>query len=299
MKIALAQIAPRLGDPDHNLSRHVDIIRRARLKGAGLVVFPELSLSGYMLQDLVPDVAEDPARGRRIQALASASRSTGVIAGFVEKTPGLLYYNAAGCFVSGSLAHVHRKVYLPTYGMFDEGRYFAAGDSFQTFDAPWGRTGLLVCEDFWHLTSSWLLSLQGMETLVVISAGPAKGVDSSAELRSHAIWLELGKVVARQLAVWVVFVNRIGYEEGWAFQGGSFVCSPSGDVVASARLLKEDLVVAALSRAPLRKARLSTPLARDEKLDLVRREMERIIGEKSPPPLPRTESRRRAGGDEG
>ncbi|HZE89263.1 MAG TPA: nitrilase-related carbon-nitrogen hydrolase [Verrucomicrobiae bacterium] len=295
MKIALAQIAPRLGDPDANLSRHLAIAARARGKGADLVVFPELSLTGYLLQDLVPEVAEEVSRGARLRKLAAASRGISIVAGFVERGAGLLHYNAAGCFVDGAIAHVHRKVYLPTYGMFDEGRHFAAGESFQTFSAPWGRTGLLVCEDFWHLSSPYLLSLQGMEALIVISAGPAKGVDGSKDLRSGTTWVELGRVVARHLSAWVVYVNRAGYEEGWAFQGGSFVCSPAGDVVASAKLLAEDLVVATLRPADLRKARLAAPLMRDEKIDLVRRELERVTAERSAPAAARAPVPRRSG----
>src|SRR6266850_2569803 len=158
MKIALAQTAPKLGDPGTNLKRHLELVRRAKLKGADLVVFPELSLTGYMLQDLVPEVAEETGRGARLRALAAASKRIGIVAGFVERAPGILYYNAAGLFLGGALQHLHRKVYLPTYGMFDEGRYFAAGDTFQTVDTSWGRTGLLICEDFWHLSSSWLLA---------------------------------------------------------------------------------------------------------------------------------------------
>jgi len=260
MKIALAQIAPRLGDPDSNLSLHLEFARRARLKGADLVVFPELSLTGYMLQDLVPEVAEEAPRGRRLQQLASASKRIAIVAGFVERAPGLMHYNAAACFIGGSMAHLHRKVYLPTYGMFDEGRYFAAGESFQTFDAPWGRTGLLICEDLWHLSSSWLLSLQGMEALIVVSAGPAKGVDGSRDLRSHSTWVELGRVIARQLSAWVLYANRAGYEEGWSFQGGSFACAPSGDVVAQAKLLEEDLVVAAMPAAGPNTVRIHEPM---------------------------------------
>ena len=277
MKIALAQTAPKLGDPDANLRRHLELVRSARLKGADLVVFPELSLTGYMLQDLVTEVAEDARRGARLRALAAASKRIGIVAGFVERAPGILHYNSAGLFLGGALAHLHRKVYLPTYGMFDEGRYFAAGDTFRTVDTPWGRTGLLICEDFWHLSSSWLLSLQGMEVLIVDSAGPAKGIDASKDLKSAATWLELGRVVARQLACWVIYVNRAGYEEGWAFQGGSFICDPTGEVTASAKLMREDLVVATMPPSALRKARLTTPLARDEKADLIRREMERIV----------------------
>jgi predicted amidohydrolase len=277
MKVVLAQMAPKLGDLDGNLARHLELIRKARRKGASLVVFPELSLTGYLLQDLVHEIAERPGGGLRMKALASASRECGVIAGFVEQAAGFNLYNSGACLLKGSLAHVHRKVYLPTYGMFDEGRYFGAGDTFRTFDAPWGPTGILVCEDFWHLSSSYLLSLQGVDLLVVISASPVKGVGRSRRPRGLAIWEEIARVVARHLTCWVIYVNRVGYEDGWAFQGGSFICSPSGELMARAGFLEEDLVIGRLDASELRKARITSPLVRDEKPDLVRREMERIL----------------------
>src|SRR5262245_10053542 len=222
MKVALAQITPKLGDVEANLARHLDALRRARARKADLVVFPELSLTGYLLQDLVPEVAEEPATSRRLKALAAAAKGAGLVVGFIEKAVGERCFNAAACYASGNLLHVHRKVYLPTYGMFDEGRYVTPGETFRSFDAPWGRTGLLVCEDFWHLSASWLLSLQGMDVLVVISASPVKGLDRSKELKSRTPWIDLARVVSRQMACWVIYVNRAGYEDGWSFQGGSF-----------------------------------------------------------------------------
>jgi NAD+ synthase (glutamine-hydrolysing) len=279
MKVALAQIRSKLGDPDSNLARHLEIVRRLSSRSADLVVFPELSLTGYLLQDLVPEMAEPAGSGRRLKALAAASRRAGIVAGFVERGPEHRDFNAAGCFHGGRLIGLHRKVHLPTYGMFDEGRYFAAGDAFRAFDAPWGRTGLLVCEDFWHLSASWLLSLQGMDLLVVISAGPVKGLDGSGRVRSAEIWVDLARVVARHLSCWVVYVNRVGYEEGWAYQGGSFVCDPSGEVAARARDLKEEILVARLPERCLRTARIASPLLREERADLVLRELGRIARE--------------------
>jgi len=277
LKIALSQMAPKLGDTASNLARHLEIAARARRSGADLAIFPELSLTGYQLQDLVSDVAEEAPGGRSLRKLAAASKPISIVAGFAERGPGQRLHNAAGFFSSGRLAHVHRKVYLPTYGMFDEGRYFAAGSGFESFDAPWGRTGLLICEDFWHLSSAYLLALQGLDLLVVISASPVKALGPGKKLRSAEIWKELGVVVARHLTCWVAYVNRAGYEDGWAFQGGSYLCSPAGEVHAEAGLLKEELVIAELPEAEIRRARLRSPLLRDEKEDLVRRELERIV----------------------
>ena len=276
MKAALAQIAPALGDLDRNLKLHLDEARRAARAGADLVVFPELSLTGYLLQDLTSECAQDPLDSAPLRRLAAAARGLGIVAGFVERTPGLLHHNSAGCWLAGGLAHVHRKVYLPTYGMFDEGRYFAAGEVFRTFEAPWGRTGLLVCEDFWHLSSSYLLSQQGMELLIVISASPVKGIDASRHPTSTQAWRQLAQVVARFLSCFVLYVNRSGVEDGWTYGGGSFAVDPGGTMIASAAGLRPESLMVTIDPPRLSKARTSTPLLRDEKLDLVRRELERI-----------------------
>jgi len=278
MKAVLAQIAPALGDLERNLAIHLDEMRRAARAGAGLIVFPELSLTGYLLQDLVADCAQVPSESRLLKRLAEASRRIGiaVVAGFVEQGPGLTFYNSAGCFIAGRLAHRHRKVYLPTYGMFDEGRYFGAGDVFRTFDAPWGRTGILICEDFWHVSSSWLLAQEGMELLLVVSNSPTKGLNEEDRLPSRTTWLTLGSAIARFLSCFVLYVNRAGYEDGWNFGGGSFAVAPSGEPFAEGRSLATDRVVVPLRPAALRKARAVAPLLRDEKLDLVRRELDRI-----------------------
>ncbi|MGH9868187.1 MAG: nitrilase-related carbon-nitrogen hydrolase [Candidatus Polarisedimenticolia bacterium] len=275
MKVVLAQIAPSLGDLDRNLSAHLSEARSAARAGADLVVFPELSLTGYLLQDLASECARDARDAQPLKRLAAASKRVGIVAGFVERSGGLLIHNAAGCWLGGALAHLHRKVYLPTYGMFDEGRYFAAGEVFRTFEAPWGRTGLLVCEDFWHLSSSYLLAQEGMDVLVVISASPLKGLDVTGRPVGEA-WLQMAQVVARFLGCFVVYVNRVGYEDGWSYAGGSFAVDPSGREIGRARALRAQSVAVTLDPRRLAAARAAAPMLRDEKLDLVRRELERI-----------------------
>ncbi|HKY32930.1 MAG TPA: nitrilase-related carbon-nitrogen hydrolase [Candidatus Polarisedimenticolia bacterium] len=275
MKAVLAQIAPALGDPELNLRRHLEQARRAARAGAVLIVFPELSLTGYLLQDLASDVAQDARAGAQTARLAAASRRTAIVAGFAELAPGALVHNAAGVWAKGALAHLHRKVYLPTYGMFDEARYFAAGEVLRTFQAPWGRTGLLICEDFWHLSSSYLLSQEGMEVLIVVSASPVKGLRASGG-PAGAVWLSLGRVVAQFFGCYVLYVNRAGCEDGWTYSGGSFALDPSGEVLAQARELGPDQVTVRLDPSRIRQVRSAYPLLRDEKLDLVRRELDRI-----------------------
>lgn len=278
MRMALAQMSPRLGDNAANLRLHRDLIRKASRRGASLAVFPELGLTGYNLQDLVREVAETPSEGRSLKALAAASRGCDVITGFVEGGADLDVYNSAAYFSRGRIRHVHRKVHLPTYGMFDEGRYFGAGETFRTFEASWGRTGILICEDFWHLSSSWILALQGMDLLVVVSASPLKGIGRSRRPRSLDIWEDLGRVVAKHCGCWVAYVNRVGCEDGWVFQGGSFLCGPDGTVTARAGFMDEELLVAELDPHRLRRARIRSPLRRTERPDLVQRELARILG---------------------
>ena len=277
MKAILAQITPALGDVDRNLKRHLEEIRKARRSGADLIVFPELSLTGYLLQDLVSDCAQKVGESRVLEALASASRGIGVVAGFVERGGDQILYNAAACFLKAKLTHLHRKVYLPTYGMFDEGRYFGAGEMLRSFDAPWGRTGLLICEDLWHLSNAWLLAQQRMDVLIVVSNSPTKGLDDAASPASRSSWLALARVVAQFLTCFVVYVNRTGYEDGWNYGGGSFALAPGGTLLTEGKLFKEDRPQFALNAALLRRAREASPLLRDEKIDLVRRELDRIV----------------------
>ena len=168
IKLAVAQIDTVLGDLDANLEKHLAQIDDAVQAKADLVVFPELSLTGYALQDLTSAVArpassEDPI----FKPLLEASRNVDVLVGFVELDSRNRFYNSAAYLSQGEILHVHQKVYLPTYGLFDESRFFAWGDSIRAFDTPLGRLGVLICEDFWHASPPYLLWLDGADILLV------------------------------------------------------------------------------------------------------------------------------------
>ena len=145
--VALAQLAPKLGNFSDNLEAHLRWVEKARTAGANLVVFPELSLTGYILQDLVPDIAVPLPDATRLQPLLDACRGIDCVFGFVEVSSNFNYYNAAAYVSDGKILHVHRKLYLPTYGMFDEMRFFAMGENLRTFQTQFGELGLLICED--------------------------------------------------------------------------------------------------------------------------------------------------------
>ncbi|MCY3979286.1 MAG: hypothetical protein OXG23_14405, partial [Chloroflexi bacterium] len=160
VKIGLAQIYPKLGDVAHNLGVHLSSIKQARESGVDLLVFPELSLTGYQVQDLVPEVAlradaDDPVFDKLLQA----SVDIDIVVGFAHEDARNRFY-IANAYLSGrELVHLHHKLYLPTYAMFDESRYFAQGNSVRAFDTRFGRVGMLICEDFWHVSPPYLLWL--------------------------------------------------------------------------------------------------------------------------------------------
>lgn len=186
LKIRLAQLAPRLGDVERNFDQHRETLAAARGDGVDLLVFPELSLTGYYLRDLSADVAMS-AEDKRILELAEQAGRMQVVVGFVERGPRDSLFCSSAWMAEGRVLHLHRKVYLPTYGMFDEGRYLTAGGGAKAFEVIGWRGGLLICEDLWHLSLPLLLSRQGCDVLVVTACSPARGV-TDRRLASQSAW---------------------------------------------------------------------------------------------------------------
>lgn len=276
---ALLQIKPKLGRVADNLALICDQVEQAITMKADLAVLPELALTGYFLKDLVPEVAiglDSPV----ITSLKELSRRISITVGFVEVTPDYQFYNSAAWFEAGELKHLHRKVYLPTYGLFDEQRYLGRGDRFRAFDTRFGRVGLLICEDMWHLSAPYLLAMDGATTLVCLSSSPGRGV-GDGELGTASAWRNLTVATARFLTCRVIYVNRVGYEDGVGFWGGSHVVSPSGEITDTAPEFDSSLTLAPLAWAELRRERIASPLVRDERLGITLRELGRIDQERS------------------
>ncbi len=277
LEVGLAQISPILGDVQRNLTLHLEVIDRARKQGVQLLCFPELSLTGYVLRDLVPDVAMSvDENGPVMSELLSASRGLDILVGFVEEDGRHRYYVAAAYLSGGQILHVHRKVYLPTYGMFEEGRYLAQGNRFRAFDTGFGRVGVLICEDFWHMSSSYVLWLDGADLLLLTSASPGRGLSPEAALGSSRSVELINQIYATFLTSFVLHCNRVGFEDGLNFWGGSTVFGPDGKLVAQAPYFEEALLLATLDMGALRRVRIQLPLLRDERPDLLRNEMKRI-----------------------
>jgi NAD+ synthase (glutamine-hydrolysing) len=284
LRIALAQTAPRLGALDENLARHHELIVEARAAGADLVVFPELGLTGYQLQDLASEVAMrlDDAR---LAELASETRDgASAVVSFVEESGDHRLFIAAALMEDGEIRHVHRKVFLPTYGQFDERRFFAPGDVIRATPSRLGvGVGIAVCEDFWHLQVPQLLALDGAQVLINVSSSPGRDLAARNEvgLGTATSWRTLMRTYAQLTTSFVVFVNRVGVDESMTFWGGSEVIGPSGEPIFSAPFFDDDVYLVDVNLDDIRRERIALPLLRDERLELQARELGRIIAERA------------------
>lgn len=278
LNLALAQIATKLGDVQSNLDKHIDFIKQAKARNVDLIVFPELSLTGYVLQDLVATVAHKPTADDPVfKHLLNASRDLDLVVGFVDEDSRHRFYIASAYLSDGELLHVHHKVYLPTYGLFDEGRFFAWGDSVRSFDTRFGRAGLLICEDFWHASPPYLLWLDGADIMLFSSASPGRGLTDKEKLES-ARWVErVNKAYASMFTSFVAHANRVGYEDGLQFWGGATVFDPNGEEIAHGPYYEESLTFCKMDLNQLRRTRARLPLLRDERTNLVRNELDRIL----------------------
>jgi predicted amidohydrolase len=264
-RVQLAQVEPTLGNLEANLAVHLAGVDAAQKAGADLVVFPELSLSGYFLKDQTAEVAlslDSPP----IRRLAERSSAISIAVGFAERARDGRIYNSIAFLEGGKVLAIHRKVHLVHYGMFDEGRDFAAGESFELVESRHGRFGILICEDMWHLASSWLHFLGGADAILVPSSSPGRGVtEAEPRLRSTQVWNTLQDALALFFQTWIVYVNRVGSEDGICFSGGSRVVDPFGREAARIEGIEAGTASGVLTGDALERARISTPLRRDEK----------------------------------
>lgn len=276
--LGLAQINPKLGDMQANLDKHLSYIDQARQRDVDLLCFPELSLTGYNLQDLSYDVAIRPTPGHPIfRPFYEASHDLDLLVGFVDEDNRHRFFIAAAYLSRGELLHVHHKCYLPTYTLFDEGRHFAWGNDPRAFDTRFGRVGVLICEDFWHASLPYLLWLDGADIMLFISASPGRGLDKDEKLSSTR-WVErVTQAYASLFTNFVVHVNRVGFEDGLNFWGGSMVYDPDGEYVAQAPYFEEALTTVRLDTHQLQRTRARLPLLRDERTALTARTLARIL----------------------
>ncbi len=274
--IALAQIDNTLGDLQKNIKKHVECIRRAKDGGADLVVFPELSLTGYAVKDINWDVAIRSTDEKVLKPLLDESDGISIVAGMVEESNEYGINNSALFIEKGTVAHVHRKVYPPAYGMFEEARYFSPGKNARAFDSALGRFGMLVCEDLWHVSLPYILAKDGAQLIIGIAASPTRLAGDEVRIQNAQVNSEQHKAYARLLSSYIVFCNRVGYEDGVNFWGGSEIVSPTGDVVVQAKLFDEEMVFAEIDGNEVRRARRFARHFLDDDIRLTIEELERI-----------------------
>lgn len=274
MRVALAQVNCVLDDVEANLRTAKEAIGRAADDGADLVVFPELTLHGYPLGRYDASLAM-PADDERLADLTS-SGGPAVVIGFHEES-GPHTYNGVAYLDRGQVVHVHRKLYLPTYDIWEEHKHFSPGHALRAFSTPHGRMGILNCNDAWQACPPFLLAQDGAEILLV----PTNSVDTRAPelIDTPAYWRDLLRAIAKMNEFWVVFVNRVGYIGELEFWGGSCVVDPAGAIVAEAPTKEESLLVVDVDVAAARRRRRALPLLKDARLGLLVRELERLIAE--------------------
>lgn len=277
-KVVLVQNNPALGHLRSNLAQHVASVEAAIRAGADLVVFPELSLTGYFLKDQTYELGLEPD-APILAPLLELSKKISISFGMVERSREQRLYNAHVFLEQGRVLSVHRKVHLVTYGMFDESRDFAAGDRFQFVESRLGRFGFLVCEDMWHLGGTYLHFLNDVDALIVPSASPGRGVDAAGEsLASVRIWQTLLGAVSLFTQTFVLYANRVGWEDGISFSGQTCAFDPFGRRIGMLEGFDPGELTVHMRSAELQRARGTTPLRRDEKPWVLLPQLEQISG---------------------
>jgi predicted amidohydrolase len=275
VRIALAQVDCALGDLEQNLARTREVLERARAEGADIVVFPELSLSGYSVGRVSEDISLEAVDDQIARRLGDDA-GLGVVVGFVEA--GRLHtYNSAAYIDGGVLIHVHRKLYLPTYGAYDERKHFSPGQAMRAFDTDFGPMAVLICNDVWQPALPFIAVQDGARVIIVPANSARNRFPGGTDMQRE--WRDINRFHARMLESYVVFVNRVGSEGELEFWGGSHVVDPWGEIVAEAPLDEPALITVELDLEQVRRRRREMPLIKEARLALINREIERLASE--------------------
>jgi predicted amidohydrolase len=267
IKVGLAQTDSRLGDLEANLAHHLEWIENARREGVELLLFPELSLTGYRLLHLTPRCAIQPATSKIVAELRRAAPEMAIVVGCVEEDELGALHNSALLLAGGELAHVHRKLYLPTYGIFQEGRFFSEGRRLGMAHLFGNPFGILICEDFWHSDPAEKLARHGAKLIGIISASPGRiGPDPMPP--SQEAWESLTRASALLNTAWILYCGRVGWEEGTFYTGGSHIVRPGGEILARGKYLEEQLLTAEIDLREADRLRWRLPILADERADI-------------------------------
>lgn len=262
VNVALAQIGCKVGDKKHNVNVMKKNVKEAKKGNANLVIFPELSLTGYVNRDLAYELAE-PIPGPTIRSLEEVTKRENIYLVFgmperSEKARAVLHNTSVLLGPDGFIGK-YRKMHLPTHSVFEEKRYFRLGYEAQVFETNIGKLGLTICYDLFFPEVSRLLRLKGSQLIICISASPAirRGFFEAFTLAR-----------ALENTVFLAYVNLVGVENGLQFWGGSRIVSPNGNIIVQAKLDEEDLVVGSIDYTDLERAEVFVPTLRDLRPEL-------------------------------
>jgi predicted amidohydrolase len=277
-RLAIGQIPSHPADLEGNLETMTEAVGRAKEHEAQIIAFPELALTGYLADKRFVDVAIG-TDGEVMNRFRELSRDIDILLGFIEETPTSLFYNAAAYLRHGRLIHLHRKIYLPTYGPFDERRYYGAGWDVSAFDTDVARSAVLICGDAWHVPLPYMAAHDGADVIYVIAASSVEGLGETTS--AERAWERMCRSYALTLSCYVVFVNFGGRQGDHHYWGGSFVVGPDGNLVAQSQTDEPDLVFADLDREALRQQRVKLPFRRDDSLQYTLQLGQRVLESKT------------------
>jgi predicted amidohydrolase len=276
MRLGLAQVDCDLGNVEANLVRAREIVEEAKGRGVDLVVFPELNLTGYSLGEATDEIALE-LQDERVASFIEEVKDISVVLGFYEDGNGIRTYNSSIYIEEGSVLRLHRKMYLPTYGVFEERKYFSPGQSMRAFNSRFGRMAMLICNDAWQPVLSFLAVQDGAEVLLVPSNSAESNYPDVIDSREY--WKDITRFYARMLESYVVFVNRVGTEGSLTFWGGSHVVDPKGQLVQEGPAHKECLLTVDVDVKEVRRRRRQVPLVKEARLALLSKELNRLVEE--------------------
>lgn len=276
LRVGMAQVDCALGDLDYNIKKTIEVIKRAREK-TDFLVFPELSLTGYGVSKDFHKYAlriDDP----RLQELAEQAQGVTVCVGAIEETPSFDFYNSLVFMRDGKITHVHRKIYLPNYDIFEEKKYFATGTKFRSFNHESFRVAPFICGDAWNPALVHLAAADEANIFVFSACSPNYSL--GGKLENMKSWKSLIHFYAMIYGAYVVFVNRTGQERNLNFYGHSTIIDPFGEEVASAQGNEEAVIIGELGLHKVREARVTLHTMRDENLHFIQQQLSRIIDNK-------------------
>ena len=269
--VRLVQLKPSKGRYAENLAQSGEIFAQIVTEGTpDLIVFPEAAMTGYFLEGAVYDLAR-PAKAFaddlvRTWRNAAGEREVDLCSGFYENDDGTYYNSAIYMHVGRSdyeIVHVHRKMFLPTYGVFDEERFLSRGRRLQTFETRVGRMAILICEDIWHAIMPTIAAIKGARAIIVPSAAPGRGIEGDHELTSITHWNEILRANASEHGIFVLYAGLTGFEGGKGMTGSSCIVDPRGAISVQAPEIGECVVSGTIDLRESDLARATLPLLGD------------------------------------